>query len=299
MRGIGGCTGRVAERKPYPSDLTDEQWALIEPVITAWKARHRSVSGHRGRYAMREIVNALLYQGRTGCQWRYLPHDLPPHTAAEYYFYTWRDDGTDQIIHELLRCGVRVQAGRGEDPSVVNMDTQSVQAAAGVPAGTTGADASKKRHGRKRGIVSDTLGLGIAVLVTAASVHDNAIGTQLLDLVAIAAPSVSRAWVDAGFKNTVAEHGAALGIAVEVVERDGGTRGFVPLPGRWRAEQVFGTLMWHRRLVRDYERAPASSISRIYWAMTANLVRRLTRTATPTWRDTPAPDPPAADLRAA
>ena len=79
----------VSERKPYPSDLSDERWALIEPVITAWKAAHPSVSGHQGGYAMREIVNAILYQGRTGCQWDYLPHDLPPRSAVYYYFARW------------------------------------------------------------------------------------------------------------------------------------------------------------------------------------------------------------------
>jgi transposase len=93
----------VNERKRYPSDLSDERWALIEPVITAWKAAHRSVSGRQGGYEMREIVNAILYQSRTGCQWDYLPHDLPPRSAAYYYFARWRDDGTDQAIHDLLR----------------------------------------------------------------------------------------------------------------------------------------------------------------------------------------------------
>ena len=97
----------MSERKPYPSDLSDERWALIEPVITAWKAAHRSVSGHEGGYAMREIVNAILYQSRTGCQWDYLPHDLPPRSAVYYYFARWRDDGTDQTIHDLLRWQTR------------------------------------------------------------------------------------------------------------------------------------------------------------------------------------------------
>ncbi|MEU9547335.1 transposase, partial [Streptomyces mirabilis] len=85
-------------RRPYPSDLTDEQWKLIEPVIVAWKAQHPSVSGHQGKYAMREIVNAILYQNRTGCQWEFLPHDMPPPGAVKYYFYLWRDDGTAQTI---------------------------------------------------------------------------------------------------------------------------------------------------------------------------------------------------------
>ncbi|MBE1533203.1 IS5 family transposase [Actinomadura algeriensis] len=274
----------MPDRKPYPSDLSDEQWALIEPVITAWKQRHPSASGHSGRYEMREIINALCYQNRTGCQWRYLPHDLPPHSAVYYYFAAWRDDGTDQTIHDLLRCQVREQAGRAEDPTAANMDTQTVHAAAGVPAAATGLDAGKKSRGRKRGIASDALGLVLAVAVTAASTHDNAIGIDLLDRVAIDNPSVTRAWVDAGFKNAVADHGTALGIEVQTVHRAPDARGFAPIPKRWMAEQVFGTLMWHRRLVRDYERSPATSESRVYWAMTANMTRRLTRTATPTWR---------------
>src|SRR5437899_4025290 len=87
--------GGVSERKLYPGDLTEMQWSLIEPVITAWKDRHRSVSGHQGAYAMREIVNAIFCQGRTGCQRTYLPHDLPPKSATYFYFAAWRDDGTD------------------------------------------------------------------------------------------------------------------------------------------------------------------------------------------------------------
>lgn len=137
----------MSERKPYKTDLSDAQWALIEPVIVAWKAAHPSVSGHQGRYEMREIVNALLYRGRTGCQWDLLPHDLPPRGAVMYYFTKWRDDGTYQTIHDLLRWQVREKARRNADPSLVVLDTQSVHAAAGVPAGSTGCDAAKKYRG--------------------------------------------------------------------------------------------------------------------------------------------------------
>jgi transposase len=274
----------MGERKPYLSDLSDGQWALIEPVIMAWKGRHRSVSGHQGRYAMREIINAILYQARTGCQWRYLPHDLPPHTAVYYYFAAWREDGTDQTIHDLLRCQVREKAGRGEDPSAVVLDTQTVRASISAPVATTGLDAGKKDRGRKRGLAVDVLGLVIAVVVTAASVHDNAIGIALLDKVAIDNPTVTTAWVDAGFKNAVADHGADLGIQVEVVHRDPDTRGFAPLPKRWIVERAYGTLMLHRRLVRDYERRPASAESMLYWSMTALMARRLTDSTTPSWR---------------
>jgi transposase len=276
----------VSERKPYQSDLTDEQWALIEPVLTAWKNRHRSVSGHQGRYSMREIVNSILYQSRTGCQWALLPNDLPPKSATYYYFAAWRDDGTDQQIHELLRCQVRERNRRLEDPTLVILDTQSVRAATGVPAATTGKDAAKRVPGRKRGLAVDVLGLVIAVTVLAASVHDNAAGITLLDQVAVAAGgSVSKALVDQGFKNQVVTHGAALGIDVEIVRRNPHETGFVPQSKRWRVEQTFGILILHRRLVRDYEHRPASSASRVYWAMTHVIARRLTDTNTLTWRN--------------
>lgn len=280
---------RAGGRKPYRSDLSDERWALIEPIIAAWKARHPSVSGHQGRYPMREIVNAILYQERTGCGWEYLPHDLPPRSAVYYYFARWRDDGLTQTIHDLLRSRVREVAGRAEDPSAVAMDSQTVHAAAGVPSTTTGLDAGKKSRGRKRGIATDVLGLLIAVVVTAASVHDNAIGIELLDQVAIDNPSVRTAWVDAGFKNAVATHGAELGITVTVVQPEPGTKGFAPVPKRWVAEQTFGTSMLHRRLARDYEKLPESSRAHIYWAGTDRMTRRLTGTTT-RWRDTPADD---------
>ncbi|MET8956263.1 IS5 family transposase [Streptomyces sp. NPDC004533] len=273
----------MSDRKPYKSDLSDERWALIEPLITAWKVRHPSVSGHEGRYEMREIVNALLYQSRTGCQWDYLPHDLPPSGAVKYYFYKWRDDGTDQVIHDLLRWQVREQKGRSADPSLVVLDTQSLHAAAGVPTDTTGRDAAKKVPGRKRGLAVDVLGLVIAVVVLAASSHDNAFGTALLDKVAAETDTVQKALVDQGFKKTVVSHGEQVGIAVEVVERNPKDVGFTPQPKRWVVEQTNGILMLHRRLVRDYEHRPASAESRVYWAISDVMARRLTGTSD-SWR---------------
>lgn len=227
----------VSDRQPYKSDLSDERWVLIEPVITAWKARHPSVSGHQGNYDMREIVNALLYQSRTGCQWDYLPHDLPPPGAVKYYLYKWRDDGTDQTIHDLLRWQVREKKGRSADLSLVVLDTQSLHAAAVVPADTTGRDAAKKVPGRKRGLAVDVLGLVIAVVVLAASAHDNAAGIALLDgVVAGTEPgTVKKALVDQGFKTAVADHGAKVGIEVEVVKRNPGDSGSFrsPRDGWW------------------------------------------------------------------
>ncbi|MFB7576676.1 IS5 family transposase [Streptomyces sp. NPDC056165] len=278
------------ERRPYPSDLSDEQWALIEPMITAWKQRRvsRSATGDPGTCDLREVVNAIFYQNRTGCQWRYLPHDLPAWSAVFYYFTLWRQDGLDQRIQELLRCQVREKARRLEDPSLVVIDTQSVRAAAGVPKTTTGLDANKKTPGRKRGLAVDVLGTFIGVVVLAASAHDNAAGTALLDQAAErCGMRLEKALVDQGFKDEVIIHGALLDITVEVVRRNPADqgKGFVPQPKRWVVEQTNGTLMLHRRLAREYDHRPDNSASRVYWASTANMARRLT-TPTPTWRDT-------------
>jgi transposase len=274
----------MSMRKPYPSDLTDEQWELLEPVITAWKARHPSVSGHQGKYAMREIVNAILYQNRTGCQWEFLPHDMPPPGAVKYYFYLWRDEGTDQDIHDLLRWQLREKRKRLADPSLVVLDTQSIHVAVGVPATTTGRDAAKRVPGRKRCLAVDVLGLVVAVVVLAASAHENTAGIALLDQIAGQSGSVKKALVDQGFKKKVVEHGTNVGIDVEIVERNPADKGFVPQAKRWIVEQTNGILMFYRRLVRDYEHRPASSRSRVFWAMTSVMSRRLTGRTIASWR---------------
>ena len=274
----------MSMRKSYPSDLTDEQWQLVEPVITAWKARHPSVSGHQGKYAMREIVNAILYQNRTGCQWEFLPHDMPPPGAVKYYFYLWRDEGTDQDVHDLLRWQLREKRKRLADPSLVVLDTQSIHASVGVPATTTGRDAAKRVPGRKRCLAVDVLGLVIDCVVLPASAHENTVGIALLDGVIEHCDTVKKALVDQGFKKKVVEHGKNVGIDVEIVERNPDDKGFVPQAKRWIVEQTNGILMFYRRLVRDYEHRPASSRSRVLWAMTSVMSRRLTGSTIATWR---------------
>jgi transposase len=183
---------------PYPSDVTDEQLALIGPFLEAWRSGRVSVAGCYGQQDLREILNAIFYQNRTGCQWAYIPHDLPQKSVTYCYFGLWRDDRTTAAIHEILRCQGREQAGRREDPTAVSVDTQSIRAANNVPAATTGKDANKRVPGRRRGLAVDALGLIIAVVVTAASATDNAIGIQLLDHVAARAPTVTKVWADAG-----------------------------------------------------------------------------------------------------
>jgi transposase len=274
----------VDERTRYKTDLTEPEWAVIKPLIAAWKAKHPSVSGHQGRCEMREIVNALRYQNRTGCQWDLLPHDLPPTGAVRYYFDVWKRDGLDARINDVLRMMVREKAGRTADPSLVVLDSQSVRAAAGVPKSTTGLDAAKKTPGRRRGPAVDAIGLIIAVVVVAASVHDNAIGKTLLNKVTATTGTVRTALVDQGFKSSVVEHGALLGIDVQIIERNPARTGFVPEPIRWRVEQTNGLNMLERRLAREYEHAPSCAESRIYRASAGRILRRLVGTPA-RWRD--------------
>lgn len=273
----------------YPTDTTDEQWDRIGPVIAARKAQHPLVSGHSGQYEMRDIVDAIFYQNRAGCSWSMLPADFPPASAVKYYFYRWRDEGFDKTLHDLLRAQVRERAGRAEDPSAVVLDSASLHAASNVPAATTGKDANKKVPGRKRGLAVDVIGLIIAVVIVAASAHENAIGKALLDKVATDVPTVAKAWVDQGFKSSVVEHGAALGIDVEIVVRNPEQTGFVPQAKRFVVEQTNGVLVYDRYLVRAYTVDPKSSESRVYWASARRIVRRLTDTITPSWRTPPAP----------
>jgi transposase len=164
------------------------------------------------------------------------------------------------------------------------MDTQSVKTSTNVPTATQGIDAGKRIVGRKRGIVTDPLGLLLAVIVTAASASDNSVGIDLLNQATAAYPTLTKAWVDAGFKKTVIEHGAALGVDVETVTKDPQVKGFSVIKRRWVVERTIGWLMHHRRLARDYETLPGTSTTMIRIAMIDNLTKRATDETTPTWR---------------
>ena len=179
-----------------------------------------------------------------------------------------------------------MKEGRKPEPTASVIDTQSVKTSTNVPLTSQGTDAGKKIVGRKRGILTDTIGLILAVIVTAASVSDNALGIHLLDQAEEHYPTITKSWVDTGFKNAVVEHGATLGIDVEVVDRNPGARGFHVLKRRWVVERSIGWIMMHRRLARDYETLTASSEAMIHLASIDNLAKRITDETTPTWRGT-------------
>jgi transposase len=280
-------------RRAYRSDLSDARWAWIEPILTAWRDARPGLGISQPKHDLREIINAIFYVNRTGIAWEYLPHDFPSYKTVYDYYAKWEADGTTEAIHNALREQVRAASGRKRQPSAAIIDSQSVKTSTNVPESSQGIDAHKKIVGRKRHIVTDILGLILAVIVTAASVPDTVAARALIGQVATSYPHIRKIWVDGGYQRSAIETGAAHGIDVEVVSKTLDQQGFHPLPKRWIIERTNGWLMTHRRLARDYETLPQRSRTHIHWAMIDNMSRRLTKESTPTWRDyPPQPDIP-------
>jgi putative transposase len=278
----------VSTRKAYATDLTDAQWALLEPLVLAFEDRVRP--GPEREVDLREVVNTLLYLTRTGCQWRLLPHDLLPKSTVYDYFAKWRDHGLWPKIVAALREQIRqgtpeastAETMREATPSAACVDSQTVKTT--EMGGTHGYDGAKKINGRKRHLVVDTLGLLLAVIVTAGNVDDAAGAQEVVGkLQPEAFPRLETIFGDNKYHNLkyydwLAEHSQGKW-HMEISSRPKGAEGFKPLHIRWVVERTNAWIGRYRRNSKDYEKRTDSSESMILLSTMSLMLRRLSPAA--------------------
>lgn len=255
----------------YPSDLTDAQWGLIEPLLAG-----RAGPGAPVELDLRRVLDAIFYLTRTGCQWRYLPHDFPNYNSVRYWYDKWRKDGTLARIHDTLREQVRAQ-DRPRPRTTASVDSQSTDSHGAHEA--RGFDGGKWVDGRKRHLVVDSLGLLLAVAVTAGNGTDAQGGSACLgqldprDYPRLRTFFADRAYEREGFPERVRQW--QPGCRLSIVARAADDEGFVKLPIRWVVERTNAWLTKYRRLCRSYEHTVASEVAVIRISMIHRMVRRL------------------------
>jgi len=240
----------------YPTDLTDEQWAVIEPLLPPAKT-----GGRRRTTDLRHVLDTIFYLNKTGCPWRMLPKDLAPRSTANGYFAAWQADGTWQAILDAVRRQVRVAAGREPEPSKAAIDSQTTKGS--EAGGPRGYDGGKKVNGRKRHLIVDSLGLLLVVLVTAADADDGTTAPKVLERLTPSHRSrLDEVRGDGKYNNRALDRylaSSGVGYKITVVERPAGVTGLVLLPYRWVIERTNAWTGKYRRNSKDYERTTASA----------------------------------------
>lgn len=233
-------------RKSYPSDLTDVQWNLIKPHLPPEKDR-----GRPRETDLREVINALMYMSRSGCQWSMLPDGFPPRSTVHDYFTAWRDDGTLDEIMRVLRETIRIKAGRNRLPSASIIDSQTTKTAS--VSESVGYDGAKKTKGRKRHLCVDVLGLPLAIIVHSAGIDERRGARLLMKQVMVWFPTILKVWADGGYTGKKLKYWfmSFCHCILEIVKRP--RKMFQIVKWRWIVERSFGWLNWHRRLSKDYE----------------------------------------------
>lgn len=256
-------------RPAYPTDLSDAQWSMIEPFLPQQKPAGRNIEVN-----LREVVNAILYVNRAGCQWDMLPHDFPNYKTVNWYYNNWRRDGRWNKMMIALRDAVRQSVGKEATPTVACIDSQTAKTA--DQGGHVGYDGGKRANGRKRHIVTDVLGLLLLVVVTSASIPDAAAADPLLRQLHEKYPTIKLVHADLGYRGELVKMVARdLRFQIHLSSKPAGIKGFHPLRQRWVVERTFAWFNRYRRLNRDVERTTDSSETMIPISQISLMLNRL------------------------